>query len=176
MVYTLCFFPLQNAVCFIILTFLLPVLFTFYIQCVLKLKKIIPAPSWVMSSKMKFLSDIPLTMTASRFLQNDKNCSPDNTTHRTSGILNHIAVKLSKTHEITCSSPHCCHNPGFSNVGSHTSEASFVCALTTRNSQVISFHLSATGLHVNITWESTVWSRRLYHDCILRWLLRWSSG
>ena len=29
------FFPLQNAVCFIILTYLVPVLFTFYIQCVL---------------------------------------------------------------------------------------------------------------------------------------------
>ena len=38
------FFSLQNAVCFIILTYLVPVLFTFYIQYVLKLKKIIPAP------------------------------------------------------------------------------------------------------------------------------------
>ena len=33
------FFPLQNAVCFIILTYLVPVLFTFCIQNVLKLKK-----------------------------------------------------------------------------------------------------------------------------------------
>ena len=32
------FFSLQNAVCFIILTYLVPVLFTFYIQDVLNLK------------------------------------------------------------------------------------------------------------------------------------------
>ena len=38
------FFPLQNAVFFIILTHLVPVLFTFYIQDELKLKKRIPVP------------------------------------------------------------------------------------------------------------------------------------
>ena len=38
-VYTLRFFPFKNAVCFIILTYLVPVLFSFYIQGVLKLKK-----------------------------------------------------------------------------------------------------------------------------------------
>ena len=38
------FFSLQNAVCFIMLTCLVLVLFTFYIQGVLKLKKIVPAP------------------------------------------------------------------------------------------------------------------------------------
>ena len=38
------FFPLQNAVSFIMLTCLVPVLFTFFIHDVLKLKKIIPAP------------------------------------------------------------------------------------------------------------------------------------
>jgi len=43
-IYSPFFFSLQNAVCFIILTYLVSVLFTFYIQCVLKLKKIIPAP------------------------------------------------------------------------------------------------------------------------------------
>jgi hypothetical protein len=44
MVYNLRFFPLQNAVCCIILTYLVPVLFIFYIRGVLKLKKIIPSP------------------------------------------------------------------------------------------------------------------------------------
>ena len=39
MVYTPRYFSLQNAVCFIILTYLVPLLFTFYIQSVLKLKK-----------------------------------------------------------------------------------------------------------------------------------------
>ena len=38
MIYSV-FFPFHNAVCFIILTYLVPVLFTFCIQNVLKLKK-----------------------------------------------------------------------------------------------------------------------------------------
>ena len=38
------FFSPQNAVCFIVLTCLVPALITFYIQVVLKFKKIIPAP------------------------------------------------------------------------------------------------------------------------------------
>jgi len=38
------FYCLQNSFCFIILTYLVSVLITFYIQGVLKLKKIVPAP------------------------------------------------------------------------------------------------------------------------------------
>ena len=38
------FLSLKNAFCFIILTYLVRVLFTFYIQSVLKFKKIIPEP------------------------------------------------------------------------------------------------------------------------------------
>jgi hypothetical protein len=44
-IYSPFLFPLQNAVCFIFITYLVHVLLTFYIQGVLKLKKIIiPAP------------------------------------------------------------------------------------------------------------------------------------
>jgi len=39
------FLSLQNAVCFIVLTYLIPVLFTFHIESLLKLEKIIPAPN-----------------------------------------------------------------------------------------------------------------------------------
>ena len=50
---TLRSFPLQNAVCFIIITYLVPVLFTFYIQCVLKLKKKLFRPQKFIQTKEK---------------------------------------------------------------------------------------------------------------------------
>ena len=76
MLYTLRFFFLQNAVCFIMLICLVSILFTFYIQGVLKLKKIIPAPKgylatlalgtavaqWLMcgATNRKFAGSIPV--------------------------------------------------------------------------------------------------------------------
>jgi len=61
MVYTLLFFPLQNAVCFIILKYLVTVLFTFYIQGVLKLKKNNSGAKRIMYLKTvnEFLPDFP---------------------------------------------------------------------------------------------------------------------
>ena len=55
-IYSQFFFSLQNAVCFIILTYLFPVLFTFYTQCALKLKKIIPAPKGRMCTGLRHIS------------------------------------------------------------------------------------------------------------------------
>ena len=47
------FFPFQNAVCFIILTYLVPVLFTFYLQDVLNKKNNLDAQMLIMHHAKK---------------------------------------------------------------------------------------------------------------------------
>ena len=67
------YFSLQTAVCFIMLTSLVPVLFTFYIQGVLKLKKIIPAPKGyrLMMTGIMNLKFLPQTFLILRRIQRD---------------------------------------------------------------------------------------------------------
>ena len=66
------FFSLQNTVCFIILTYLVPVLFTVYLQSVLKLKKNNSGakrlkPNYLFTKLKKVFKFPPCNMTISHF-------------------------------------------------------------------------------------------------------------
>ena len=71
------FFSLQNAVCFIMLTCLVPILFTFYIHGVLKLKKkiIIPASKCDQHTSTQFIYENIKTSNFFFWTQNfDRRC------------------------------------------------------------------------------------------------------
>ena len=76
------FFPLQNAVCFIMLTCLVPVLFTFYIQGVQKLKKNnsgakgLKSVSWfrILNGERKDITVVFISLFLRYFLQIKEKC------------------------------------------------------------------------------------------------------
>jgi hypothetical protein len=72
------FFSLQNAVCFIMLTCLVPAKLTFYIQDVLKYKKIIPAAVESLASTTTVLlveRDVLGSLAPLRYLDNSFKCT-----------------------------------------------------------------------------------------------------